>query len=116
MQLQCQQRGYWLVLIHHQQQLLLAGKLYNKNYQRICFVFIYRGLDNKLTLYPLSTDDEANKHKKVVATHANYISACKFMHSDQQVRITNRMHFKYVWHGILLGYLLSLISTVHDQN
>jgi len=54
--------------------------------------FIYRGLDNKLTLYPLSTDDEANKHKKVVATHANYISACKFMHSDQQVRITNRMH------------------------
>jgi len=104
MQLQCQQHGYWLVLIHHQQQLLLAGKLYNKNYQRICFFFfIYRGLDNKLTLYPLSTDDEANKHKKVVATHANYISACKFMHSDQQVRITNRMHFKYVWHRILRG-------------
>jgi hypothetical protein len=42
-------------------------------------------LDNKLTLYPLNTDDDANKHKKVVATHANYISACKFMHSDQQV-------------------------------
>jgi hypothetical protein len=46
---------------------------------------ISRGLDNKLTLYPLNIDDDANKYKKVVATHANYISACKFMHSDQQV-------------------------------
>lgn len=45
----------------------------------------YRGLDNKLTLYPLNMDDDANKYKKVVATHANYISSCKFMHSDQQV-------------------------------
>lgn len=44
-----------------------------------------RGLDNKLTLYPLNVDDDANKYKKVVATHANYISSCKFMHSDQQV-------------------------------
>jgi hypothetical protein len=32
-------------------------------------------------------DEDANKYKKVVATHANYISSCKFMHSDQQVRI-----------------------------
>ncbi len=48
--------------------------------------FISRGLDNKLTLYPLNIDDDANKHKRVVATHSNYISACKFMHSDQQVR------------------------------
>ncbi|CAF4341019.1 unnamed protein product, partial [Adineta steineri] len=43
------------------------------------------GLDNKLTIYPLNSDDDANKHKKVVATHANYISSCKFMHSDQQL-------------------------------
>lgn len=43
------------------------------------------GLDNKLTLYPLNSDDDANKYKKVVATHANYISSCKFMHSDQQL-------------------------------
>ncbi|CAF4328440.1 unnamed protein product, partial [Rotaria sp. Silwood2] len=43
------------------------------------------GLDNKLTLYPLNIDDDANKYKKVVATHANYISACKFVHSDQQI-------------------------------
>ena len=47
---------------------------------------LYRGLDNKLTLYPLNTDDDASKQKRVVGTHANYISACKFMHSDQQVR------------------------------
>ena len=33
-------------------------------------------------------DDDANKYKKVVATHANYISSCKFMHSDQQVIIS----------------------------
>ena len=48
-------------------------------------IYFYRGLDNKVTLYPLNMDDDANKYKKVVATHANYISACKFMHSDQQV-------------------------------
>ena len=51
----------------------------------------YRGLDNKVTLYPLSTDDEAHRQKKVVATHTNYISACKFMHSDQQVATISRM-------------------------
>ena len=50
------------------------------------WIFISRGLDNKLTLYPQNIDDDASKHKKVVATHSNYISACKFMHSDQQVR------------------------------
>ncbi|CAF3275053.1 unnamed protein product [Rotaria socialis] len=43
------------------------------------------GLDNKLTLYSLHMDDDVSKNKKVVATHANYISACKFMHSDQQL-------------------------------
>lgn len=51
------------------------------------FGFVFSGLDNKLTLYPLNMDDDANKYKKVVATHANYISSCKFMHSDQQVII-----------------------------
>ena len=51
-------------------------------------VFIFRveiGIDNKLTLYPLNIDDDANKHKGMVATHANYTSSCKLMHSNQQV-------------------------------
>ncbi len=77
------------MLIPQLQPLLHAGKLYlkkklnTKNNNSI--IYFYRGLDNKVTLYPLNMDDDANKYKKVVATHANYISACKFMHSDQQV-------------------------------
>jgi hypothetical protein len=64
----------------------LAGH-YNKLCIKILLVFLFsRGLDNKLTLYPLNIDDDPSKNKKVVATHANYISSCKFMHSDQQVR------------------------------
>jgi hypothetical protein len=73
-------------------------------------------LDNKLTLYPLSTDDEANKHKKVVATHANYISACKFMHSDQQVRITNRMHLVSIVCARKNGILCILLSFDRGQS
>ena len=47
--------------------------------------FIFSGLDNQVSLHSLNPDDDVNKNKRVVATHANYISACKFMHSDQQV-------------------------------
>ena len=47
--------------------------------------FIFSGLDNQVSLHSLNPDDDVNKTKRVVATHANYISACKFMHSDQQV-------------------------------
>jgi hypothetical protein len=47
--------------------------------------FISRGLDNQVSLHSLNPDDDINKNSKIVATHANYISACKFMHSDQQV-------------------------------
>ena len=66
----------------------------------------FRGLDNKLTLYPLNMDDDANKYKKVVATHANYISCCKFMHSDQQVihRIASYADpLIFAW-GVLLAF------------
>ena len=52
----------------------------------VCF---FRGLDNKVTLYPLNAEDDASKQKKVVATHANYVSSCKFMHSDQQVILSS---------------------------
>ncbi|CAF0759705.1 unnamed protein product [Didymodactylos carnosus] len=43
------------------------------------------GLDNKVTLYSLNFDEDVNKHKKVISNHLNYISSCKFMHSDQQL-------------------------------
>lgn len=46
---------------------------------------IDRGLDNQVSLHSLNHDEDANKNRRIVATHANYISACKFMHSDQQV-------------------------------
>jgi hypothetical protein len=62
-----------------------VNNIENNFQKKNLLIFIYRGLDNKLTLYPLNIDDDANKYKKVVATHANYISSCKFMHSDQQV-------------------------------
>ena len=46
------------------------------------------GLDNKVTLYKVApTDEEMSKQKKIVATHTNYVSCNKFMHSDQLVRL-----------------------------
>ena len=43
------------------------------------------GLDNKITMYKISADEDISKHKRVVANHTNYISCNKFMYSDQQV-------------------------------
>ncbi len=55
------------------------------NLSKKFYFCIWRGLDNQVSIHTLNTDDDINKHKKVVATHSNYISDCKFMHSDQQV-------------------------------
>jgi hypothetical protein len=51
-------------------------------------------------------DDDANKYKKVVATHANYISACKFMHSDQQAihRFYSSINKSFFFHCDLLAF------------
>lgn len=43
------------------------------------------GLDNKITLYKISGDEEMAKQKRVIAWHSSYISCNKFMFSDQQV-------------------------------
>ncbi|CAF0913428.1 unnamed protein product [Brachionus calyciflorus] len=43
------------------------------------------GLDNKITLYKLSTDEDISKQKRVIANHTNYISCNKFLYSDQQL-------------------------------
>ena len=47
------------------------------------------GLDNKITLYKITTDEDMNKQKRVIANHTNYISCNKFMYSDQQVNFYN---------------------------
>ena len=44
------------------------------------------GLDNKLTVFPLSLEDDSSARKKVVGTHTSYTSCCLFPGSDNQVR------------------------------
>ena len=53
-----------------------------------CRFFVFRGLDNKCTLYPLSLDEDPATKKRAIATHTSYLSCCKFTHSDQQVRLS----------------------------
>ncbi|XP_076248785.1 guanine nucleotide-binding protein subunit beta-5 [Calliopsis andreniformis] len=43
------------------------------------------GLDNKVTVYPLSQEDDVSTRKKTVATHTSYMSCCVFPNSDQQI-------------------------------
>lgn len=43
------------------------------------------GLDNKVTVYPLSMVDDVNQRRKNVGTHTSYMSCCLFPNSDQQV-------------------------------
>ncbi|XP_055335281.1 guanine nucleotide-binding protein subunit beta-5-like [Paramacrobiotus metropolitanus] len=43
------------------------------------------GLDNKCSVFTLSSDEDASQRKKTVATHTSYLSACTFAHSDQQI-------------------------------
>lgn len=50
------------------------------------FLFLFdRGLDNKVTVYPLSLDEDVSLKKKTVGTHTSYMSCCVFPNSDQQV-------------------------------
>lgn len=46
---------------------------------------ISRGLDNKVTVYPLSLDEDVTLKKKTVGTHTSYMSCCIFPNSDQQI-------------------------------
>lgn len=43
------------------------------------------GLDNKVTVYPVNSDDEMQAKKKTVGTHTSYTSCCIFPNSDQQI-------------------------------
>uniref|UniRef100_A0A3B5BHY0 Adaptor related protein complex 4 subunit epsilon 1 n=1 Tax=Stegastes partitus TaxID=144197 RepID=A0A3B5BHY0_9TELE len=53
----------------------------------VLFFCMYRGLDNKCSVYPLSLDKNENlaAKKKSVAMHTNYLSACSFTNSDMQI-------------------------------
>nr|CAH8849052.1 unnamed protein product [Trichobilharzia regenti] len=43
------------------------------------------GLDNKCTVYPLTSDEDPILKKKLVATHTSYLSSCLFNISDHQL-------------------------------
>ena len=44
------------------------------------------GLDNKITVYPLSVDEDVQTKKKHVGTHTSYMSCCIFPGGiDQQI-------------------------------
>ncbi len=43
------------------------------------------GLDNKVTVYPLTLDDDVSSRKRTVGTHTSYMSCCLFPGSDNQV-------------------------------
>ncbi|KAK7601197.1 hypothetical protein V9T40_008638 [Parthenolecanium corni] len=42
------------------------------------------GMDNKVTVYPLTHEDDSAK-KKTVGTHTSFVSCCMFPNSDQQI-------------------------------
>lgn len=45
-----------------------------------------RGLDNKVTVFPLSgADEEPAARKRTVATHTSYMSCCLFPNTDRQI-------------------------------
>jgi hypothetical protein len=51
------------------------------------------GLDNKVTVYPLSFEDDSTQRKKPVGTHTSYTAYCTFLpNSDYQVGHT-LIHF-----------------------
>jgi guanine nucleotide-binding protein subunit beta-5 len=49
------------------------------------FNFHFQGLDNKVTVYPLTTDEDISTRKRQVGTHTSYMSCCLFPNSDQQI-------------------------------
>lgn len=61
---------------------LMSG---NKHYS--FSLYFFRGLDNKITVYPLSLEEDVQGKKKHVGTHTSYMSCCTFPGTDQQVSL-----------------------------
>lgn len=53
----------------------------------LIFVNFKSGLDNKITIYPLSLDEDVQSKKRHIGTHTSYMSCCIFPGTDQQVRL-----------------------------
>lgn len=72
-------------------QINILNKTYARYYLKIVllnqfFCRFHRGLDNKVTVYPLSLEDDATQRKKPVGTHTSYTACCTFLpYSDYQV-------------------------------
>lgn len=43
------------------------------------------GLDNKVTVYPITSDEDMATRKRTVGTHTSYMSCCIYPNSDQQI-------------------------------
>uniref|UniRef100_A0A1B0AHA4 Uncharacterized protein n=1 Tax=Glossina pallidipes TaxID=7398 RepID=A0A1B0AHA4_GLOPL len=43
------------------------------------------GLDNKVTVYPITSDKDMAAKKRTVGTHTSYMSRCTYPNSDQQI-------------------------------
>lgn len=43
------------------------------------------GLDNKVTVYSIGSEEDLSSRKKTVGTHTSYTSCCIFPNSDQQI-------------------------------
>lgn len=48
--------------------------------ERMC-----RGLDNKVTVFPLGGEEEPSQRKRTVATHTSYVSCCLFPNTERQL-------------------------------
>lgn len=70
----------------YQRTLLLFSMTYSFS-ARLTTIPNCRGLDNKVTVYPLSFEDDVSQRKKAVGTHTSYMSCCLFPNSDQQVGV-----------------------------
>lgn len=49
------------------------------------FISFLSGLDNKVTVYPITAEEDMSSRKKTVGTHTSYMSCCTFPRSDQQI-------------------------------
>lgn len=56
-----------------------------KKYTILNVILNFRGLDNKVTVYPVTVEEDMSTKKKTVGTHTSYMSCCVFPRSDQQI-------------------------------
>lgn len=55
---------------------------------------VNRGLDNKVTVYSITVEEDVAAKKKTVGTHTSYMSCCTFPNSDQQASLDTLGYFR----------------------